>query len=162
LTNATLWFGDNTGDTPASVPGAQKIVFNNDDIVLENLVKWNYANSIKQIQNPTNDGTRIINVTENGLRGFTIPLKGFIKDNQVADRDKLTDFLFELQISIPLPFGRFGLDFPNQPNLSIRPTTERGLSIADPVVVTYNAIAKQTDFEYMMFFGGLAIAGGMG
>jgi hypothetical protein len=162
VANSTLWYADNTGDTKDTVPAAQKIVFNNDDIVLENPIQWNYSNSIKQIQNPTNNGDRIMNVTENGLRGFTIPIKGFIKDNQVADRDKLTDFLFVLQIVGGLPFGRFGLDVPNQPRLSVRPTTERGLSLADPIVIKYNAIAKQTDFEYNMFFGGKAIAGGMG
>jgi len=144
------------------VPNSQKIQFNNDDIFLETPTFWDYANSIKQLQNPTNDGTRIMNVTENGLRRFQIPLKGFVKDNQVADRDKLTDFLFELQISQALPFGVFGLDFPNQPNISIRPTVTRGLSIGDPVIIRYNSTAKMTEFEYMMFFGGRAIGGGMG
>lgn len=157
-----MFFADVNGDTAASVPDAQKIEFNNDSKVLEMPFFWDYANSIKQIQNPTNDGTRIINVTENGLRRFQIPLKGHIKDSEVTDRNKLTDFLFELQISQALPFGRFGIDFPNQPRLSIRPTLTRGLSIADPVIVKFNATAKITEFEYMMFFGGQAIAGGMG
>lgn len=129
---------------------------------MHNPVYWNYGNSIKQIQNPTNDGTRITNVTENGLRALTIPIKGHIKDTDVTDRNKLTDLMIALQVSTALPFGRIGLDFPNQPRLSIRPTLTRGLSIADPCVVRYNSTGKVTEFEYTLFFGGKAVIGGMG
>lgn len=151
MVNATLWYAVNSGDLVNTVPASQKIEFTTKDRVLEPLENP-YDNNIKQIPNPTNDGTRIINVTENGLKQYTYPLKGFIKlsDPNVS---KLFSFRALQQITTNLPFGRFGIDYPNAPDFSFTPLVTRGLSIG-PANLKHNATNASVDFEYTLLFGG--------
>jgi len=151
LVNATLFFATTNGDTAATVPNSDKIIFNDTSKMFEPLVLAN-ENNIKQTPNPTPDGSRIINVTENGLKVGTYPIKGFIKLSE-ADVDKLKSFTIIQQITSALPFGRFGIDYPNASVIELLPTDERGLSIG-PYTLKHNATNKSLEFEYTMLFGG--------
>jgi len=151
LANATLFFATTNGDTASSVPSTDKIVFNDTTKILQPIVLPT-ENNIKQIPNPTNDGSRIINVTENGLKVQNYKLIGHIKLSE-ADHTKLKSFPIPQQITTDLPFGIFGIDYPNASVLSFTPTLTKGLSIG-PYTLTHNATNKALEFDFTMLFGG--------
>ena len=66
MTNATLWFKINVADTLGGVSTFQKINFNQDTVLLENVRFLPWENNIKFMSNPNPDGDRIINTTDNG------------------------------------------------------------------------------------------------
>ena len=126
-------------------------MFNDTSKMFEPLILAN-ENNIKQTPNPTPDGSRIINVTENGLKVGTYPIKGFIKLSE-SDHTKLKSFPILQQITSALPFGRFGIEYPNATVLSLQPTDTKGLSIG-VYRLEHNATNKSLEFQFTMLFGG--------
>ena len=153
MVNATLWYATLPGQSAAGVPNSRKIVFDSSGEKYFAPLDHDYANNIKQIPNPQNLGVRQINVTENGLKDAGYPISGFIKISD-SDSDKLVDFIQIEQITTALPFGVFGIDYPNLPKLSFVPTVEKGLSIG-PVRFHHNSTNQALEFTYTMLFGGL-------
>lgn len=155
MANAILFFIDANGDDVAdAISAGQALEFNNDTIVLHEQPELVYGNSIKQTPNPTNDGSRIINVTENGLRANNIPLSLHIKRAETVAINLLKTMITVQQINPALRFGRFGLAFPNSPEFfTFTPDNTFGYSIGD-VSVKYNATAKQIDCKLTLLFGG--------
>jgi len=147
-----LWFATTGSETgPGSVSSGDKIIFNDTTKIFQPLILDN-ENNIKQTPNPTPDGTRIINVTENGLKIGTYPILGHIKLSE-SDHTKLKSFPIIQQITTNLPFGRFGIDYPNATVLSLVPSATKGLSIG-PYKLAHNATNKSLEFTYTMLFGG--------
>lgn len=153
MVNATLWYANTDGQTHLTVPSQQRIVFNSSGNKYFAPIDHDYFNNIKQIPNPQNLGVRQINVTENGLKDANYPVAGFIKISDI-DHEKLVDFMQVEQITTNLPFGRFGIDYPNLPKLSFIPTLTKGLAIG-PVHFHHNSTNKTLEFTYTMLFGGL-------
>lgn len=152
MVNATLWFATSGSETgPGSVSADDKIIFNSTTKILQPL-ETPFENNIKQTPNPTNDGSRIINVTENGLKGGSYELKGYIKIAE-ADHTKLKSFTIIQQITTALPFGRFGVDYPNADLLSLIPSDTLGLSFG-PWSLKHNSTDKTIEFDFTLLFGG--------
>ncbi len=151
MVNAKLYYKNTAGEGPAA-NAARTIEFNTETKHFAP-ISLSYENNIKQTPNPTNDGTRVINVTENGLLDANYPISGFIKLSETTDVQKLLDFIKVLQINDALPFGRFGIEYPNAPLLGFEPSVTKGLSIG-PVVLLHNAVDKSINFTYTMLFGG--------
>jgi len=152
MVNATLYFKLTAGESPGSVPAGRRIDFDSSGNKSFSPLKLIYMNNIKQTPNPQNAGVRQINVTENGLKDANFPVGGFIKISD-PDNTKLLSFPIEEQISTALPFGRFGIIYPNLPTLDFEPTATKGLSIGR-IELTHNATNKSLEFAYTMLFGG--------
>lgn len=155
MANAILFFIDSNGQGVAdAITAGQALEFNNDTIVLHEQPELIYGNSIKQTPNPTNDGSRIINVTENGLRANNIPISLHIKSPETVAINLLKTMITVQQINAALRFGRFGMVFPNSPEFfSFTPDDTFGYSIGE-VSVKYNSTAKQIDCKLTLLFGG--------
>lgn len=156
LPNLTFWYKILATDTLGSVPAAQKILFDDDNAVLHDY-SWQGGNNIKQIKNPNDGSSRIINVEDVGFDGLLTPLVGYIKVTETTKATNLFAFLKIQQITTNLPFGRFAIDNPNGPLMSIESNVTKGLSIGQGYSIIWNKTNKSYDFNLPIIFGGTFI-----
>lgn len=152
MVNATLFYKITAGENPATIPAGRRIDFDSSGNKSFSPLKLDYANNIKQVPNPQNLGVRQINVTENGLKDANFPVGGFIKLTE-PDHTKLKEFMILPQITTALPFGRFGIIYPNATLLGFDPNATKGLSIG-PATLEHDSTNKAINFTYTMLFGG--------
>lgn len=153
MPNITLWQKNLASDTLGGVPASRKILFDDDKAVLHDY-DWTGGNNIKQIKNPNDGSVRIINVEDVGFDGLTPSLTGYIKATETQKADNLFAFLKVQQITINLPFGRFAVDNPNGPKMSIESDATKGLSIGQRYSIIWNKTNKSYDFILPIIFGG--------
>ena len=119
----TLWYKNVGTDSLGTVPATQKIVFEGESKGIE-MYEWSdWQNNIKATSNSNRTGVRNVNMEDAGFEGIVIMLKGEIKTSApVQDQDNLFAFLKILQTTDGLPGGRFCIDNPNGPRMSITAT----------------------------------------
>ena len=154
MTNITLWQKDAVSDTLGGVPVARKILFNDPNKGIE-LYEWlDWQNNIVVTENSNKTGERRANMEDAGFAGVRITLKGTIKVIATQEVTNLFNFLKVLQTTDALPMGRFNIDNPNGPAMSIVATATKGLSITKGSSIKWNPTEKSYDFNFSMIYGG--------
>lgn len=153
MANITIWYKTSAGQSLGSVPASQKILFDTDKKVVH-LYQWSpFGTNIKKTQSPNREGTRISNVEDAGFDGIDMMIIGYVMADQTQEVSNLFSFMKILQTPDALPFGRFCIDNPNGPAMTIEANATKGLSIRTPQV-KWNQTAKSYDFTFPMIFGG--------
>lgn len=157
MTNITLWQKDDPTDTLAGVPVARKILFEDPDKGIE-LYEWpDWQNNIKATSNSNRTGVRSVNMEDAGFEGVLVTLKGHVNVPATQEVTNLFNFLAVLQTPDALPQGRFNIDNPNGPAMSIVATATKGLSIMRGSSIKWNPTNKSYDFNFKMIYGGVII-----
>ena len=155
MTNITLWQKDDPADTLGAVPVARKILFDEPNKGIENYEWLDWQNNIKGTSNSNRTGVRGVNMEDAGFEGVLIMLKGNVKVSANQESINLFNFLLVLQTPDALPQGRFNIDNPNGPAMSIVSTATKGLSIMRGSSVKWNPTNKSYDFNFRMIYGGV-------
>lgn len=166
MSNAVLFFRTAITDSTSvnDLPAAQKIEFDTKDNIAQSIIRELHINIVKKAS-PTNDGTRIIKVQDNGIRSLDFPVPGHIKISDDANLKKLINFPLQRQVTDDFPFGIFGIEWPNAPRLGFDnnvgtpgnlPATT-GLCI-ESLPLEHRPTAKMIKFTINLTFGGTLVA----
>jgi len=163
LSNAVLFFRTEVtrSTSIASLPSAQKIEFDTKDNIAQSIIRDLHINIVKK-SSPTNDGTRIIKVQDNGIRSLDFPVPGHIKISDDDNLKKLINFPLQRQVTDDFPFGIFGIFWPNAVRLGFdnaiatTPATT-GLCI-ESLPLEHRPTAKMIKFTINLTFGGTLVA----
>lgn len=144
----------------ASLPSSHKIEFNTTTQITEGNT-MSFANQIVAKPSPTNDGTRLIKIQDNGANDISFQVRGYIKvDSNDANIIKLINFAKEVQVEVSSTphandhkYGKFGLEYPNSTRLGFDPIATAGLSIRS-LILTHQPQGKVLNFEMALQFGG--------
>lgn len=144
-----------------SLPSSHKIVFNTTTQIAETN-SFTFTNQIVAKPSPTNDGTRLIKIQDNGASEINYQVRGYIKVSNDDGIQQLINFAKEVQVETTPHlndhiYGKFGLSYPNSTRLSFDPTPTAGLSIRN-LVLTHQPLGKIVVFEMTLQFGGTYIA----
>ena len=149
--------------TIANLPSAQKLEFDTSTQVIEANV-MEYSNRIVSKPSPTNDGTRLIKIQDNGAESIGFDISGYLKISNDAGIKKLINFAKEVQVETTASphandhkYGKFGLEYPNSTRLGFDPTPSAGLSISTLELV-HQPMGKIVAFKMRLEFGGTYIA----
>ena len=141
----------------------QALEFNTSTAIIENNVML-YANRIVAKPSPTNDGTRLIKIQDNGAERIGFDVSGYLKVSNDAGIKKLINFAKEVQVETTATphandhkYGKFGLYYPNSTRLGFDPTPSAGLSIST-LELTHQPMGKIVAFKMRLEFGGTYIA----
>ena len=162
MSNAVLFFRTEvTRNTSVNdIPSAQKIEFDTKDNIAQSIIRDLAINIVKKAS-PTNDGTRIIKLQDNGIRSLDFPVPGHIKVSDDANLKKLINFPLQRQINDEFPFGIFGIEWPNATRLGFdnavdtTPATT-GLCI-ESLPLEHRPTAKMIKFTINLTFGGTLV-----
>ena len=135
---------------PQNLLAAQKLEFTFPDNILEG-VSEQYDNNIKQIPIPNQDGTRKINLQENGLSAFTLTVNGVFKKSSGNGVSKLKDMRKLKQVDTHHLFGVFGLEIDSTPDFNLDPSATAGFHIKS-VNIGYQSV-NTTRFDFSVTFG---------
>ena len=153
MANITFWYKVAPGDTLGTVPAAQKILFDTKDRVIKEY-KWQWGNIIKATPNVNRTGVRSVAVEDAGWDGIPITFTGWIRATETTEADNLFNFIDILQTPTALPFGRFSIDNPNGPKMTIESNATQGISISKPADITWNPTDKAYDFNFPLVYAG--------
>lgn len=154
MSNITLWQKDLAGDTLGSVPPSRKILFDTDKKGIE-LYEWpDWQNNIKATSNSNRTGVRSANMEDAGFEGTFVTLQGHVNATETQEVTNLFNFIKVLMTPDALPQGRFCIDNPNGPAMTIEATTTKGLSIMRGSSIKWNPTNKSYDFIFRMIYGG--------
>jgi len=122
---------------------------------------FEYSNRIVAKPSPTNDGTRLIKIQDNGAERIGFDISGYLKISNDAGIKKLINFAKEVQVEVTPntndhKYGKFGLDYPNSTRLGFDPTPSAGLSIST-LELTHQPMGKIVAFKMRLEFGGTYI-----
>ena len=150
---------DTVAELVAAYP-AQALEFNTSTQVIESNV-FEYSNRIVAKPSPTNDGTRLIKIQDNGAERIGFDISGYLKISNDAGIKKLINFAKEVQVEVTPntndhKYGKFGLDYPNSTRLGFDPTPSAGLSIST-LELTHQPMGKIVAFKMRLEFGGTYI-----
>ncbi len=114
---------------PVNLPAAQKLLFTPPNDLASGIDEVHENNIVRKLP-PVPSGRRLIQ-TDEGFKQWILTLSGnYIIDSNVESADKLFDFINIAQGITELPFGVFGISYPNGPSyLNIDPDDTRGLMI---------------------------------
>jgi len=156
MANAILYFRTAaTLVTPiASLPSAQRLTFTPPNDLASGIDEDHENNIVRKIP-PKPSGRRIIQ-TDEGFKGWLLTLSGnYIIDSNVESADKLFAFINEVQAIIELPFGVFGISYPNGPTyLNIDPNSTKGLMVMRRRGKHMGITKEIFDFSATVSFGG--------
>ena len=131
MANAILFFRTAaTLVTPiASLPSNQILTFTPPNDLASGIDEVHDNNIVRKIP-PVPSGRKLIQ-TDEGFKQWILTLSGnYIIESNVESADKLFNFINIPQGITELPFGVFGISYPNGPNyLNIDPDSPRGLMI---------------------------------
>jgi len=164
MANALLFYrtptteqGDPGFADPQNLPTAQKLEFIFPADIMEG-VNEQYQNNIKQIPIPNQDGSRKLNIQENGLQNYTITLNGvFEKGGSTLGITRLKSFRTRKQVDTAHPFGSFGIEIDNAPEFNVDPSATLGLFIQSTTVGYVGVRTTRYDFSVALGFGGTAV-----
>ncbi len=144
-------------DDPQTLLTVQKLEFIFPADIMEG-VNEQYQNNIKQIPIPNQDGSRKLNVQENGLQNYTITLNGvFEKGNTTLGITRLKSFRIRKQVDTTHIFGIFGIEIDNAPEFNIDPSSTLGFFIQSTTVGYVGVRTTRYDFSVTLGFGGTAV-----
>lgn len=138
---------------PQNLPTAQKLIFTFPDDVMEG-VNETYENNIKSISSPNQDGTRKINIQENGLRINTITINGVFKKTAGVGIAQLQVLRKQKQVDTFHIFGNIGLEIDNAPEFNLDPTATKGFHIISTSIGYAGVRTTRYDFSVTLGFGG--------
>jgi len=156
LANAILYFRTvATLLTPiASLPAAQRLEFTPPNDLASGIDEEHENNIVRKVP-PKPSGRRIIQ-TDEGFSGWILTLSGnYIIESNVESATKLFDFINIPQGIIELPFGVFGISYPNGPSyLNIDPDNTKGLMIMRRRGKHVGITKEIFDFSATVSYGG--------
>lgn len=160
-TPSTRGAGSGDGfDDPQTLPTAQKLEFVFPDDIMEG-INENYENNIKSIPIPNQDGTRKINIQENGLLNNKITLNGvFKKDIPESTTSGIADLQamrILKQVDTFHLFGIFGIEIDNAPEFDLDPTATEGFHIINTTIGYAGIRTTRYDFSVTLGFGGTVV-----
>lgn len=138
---------------PQNLPTAQKLEFTFPDNIMEG-VNEQYQNNIKQIPVPNQDGSRKINIQENGLSLFTLTVNGVFNKASGAGASKLKAMKILKQVDTFHLFGIFGLEIDSTPDFNLDPTAAKGFHIQSTNIGYQSVRTTRYDFSVTLGFGG--------
>ena len=138
---------------PTNLPSGQKLEFTFPTDLLES-IQESYSNNIKRSPIPNQDGTRKVNVQENGLESYTITISGVFKKSPEAGISTIRNMRKLLQVDAHHIYGKFGLKIDNAPQYDIDPTDVKGLHIISTSIGYRSPEVARYDFQITLGFGG--------
>lgn len=141
---------------PQNLPTAQKLIFTFPDDIMEG-VNETYQNNIKSITSPNQDGTRKINIQENGLSNSTITINGVFKKTAGVGIAQLQVLRKQKQVDTFHIFGNIGLEIDSAPEFNLDPTATAGFHIISTTVGYAGVRTTRYDFSVMLGFGGTIV-----
>lgn len=161
-----MFFRDAITDSTsvADLPDDQKIEFDTKDAIVQKITRDLNINIVKKAS-PTNDGTRIIKLQDNGIRSLDFPIPGHIKISEDEKLKKLINFPLQRQVTDDFPFGIFGIEWPNASRLGFDNNVgtpgnlpaKTGLCI-ESLPLEHLPTAKMIKFTINLTFGGTLVA----
>jgi len=156
MANAILYFRTPaTLVTPiASLPSAQRLEFTPPNDLASGIDERQKNNIVRKVP-PKPSGRRLIQ-TDEGFESWILVLSGnYIIESNVEAADKLFDFMNIAQGITELPFGVFGISYPNGPNyLNKDCTATQGFMIMDRGGKHIGITKEIFDFSVTISFGG--------
>lgn len=156
MANALLYFRTVTTLTTniSELDSAQKLEFVPPNDLASGIDEDHENNIVRKIP-PKPSGRRIIQ-TDEGFKGWTLTLSGnYIINSNGESADKIFAFINTIQGITELPFGVFGILYPNGPNyLNINPTDSRGLMIMRRRGKHVGITKEIYDFSVTLSYGG--------
>lgn len=139
---------------PLNLPDAQKLLFTPPNDLASGIDEDHENNIVRKIP-PKPSGRRIIQ-TDEGFKGWILTLAGnYIIESNVESATKLFTFINEVQGITELPFGVFGILYPNGPSyLNIDPDSTRGLMIMRRRGKHVGITKEIFDFSATVSYGG--------
>lgn len=159
MANALLYYRTDTTKIsqvpdPQNLPSGQKLEFIFPDDILEGIDE-EYANNIKAIPSPNQDGVRQINLQENGISSYKFTIRGVFGKNVANGITKLKTMRVLKQVDIHHVYGRFGLEIDNASKFSIGPTSIYGLYIDATNIGYAGQRTTRYDFSVTLGVGGI-------
>jgi len=156
MVNAILYFRTAvTLLTPiADLPAIQRLEFTPPSDLASGIDEDHENNIVRKVP-PKPSGRRIIQ-TDEGFKGWILTLSGnYIIDSNTESADKIFAFINEIQGINELPFGVFGISYPNGPTyLNIDPDSTKGLMVMRRRG-KHTGITKEIfDFSVTVSYGG--------
>ena len=139
---------------PNSLPAGQKLLFTPPNDLASGIDEDHENNIVRKIP-PKPSGRRIIQ-TDEGFKGWILTLSGnYIIESNVESADKLFAFINVIQGIAELPFGVFGISYPNGPTyLNIDPDSTKGLMVMRRSGKHVGITKEIFDFSATVSFGG--------
>ncbi len=139
---------------PDNLPAAQKLLFTPPDDLASGIDEEHENNIVRKVP-PKPSGRRIIQ-TDEGFKGWLLTLSGnYIIESNVESADKIFAFINEIQGITELPFGVFGIEYPNGPNyLNIDPDSTKGLMVVRRRGKHVGITKEIFDFSVTVSYGG--------
>jgi len=162
MSNALLFFRTPSSDQgttpdPQNLDSLQKLEFIFPADIMEG-VNETYNNNIKQLPIPNQDGTRKLNIQENGLQGYTFTINGvFEKGGTTLGITRLKAFRIRKQVDTKHLFGVFGIAIDNAPEFNLDPNATLGLHIQTTTVGYAGQRFTRYDFSVTLGFGGTVV-----
>ena len=141
---------------PQNLPTAQKLEFTFPDDIMEG-INESYTNNIKQLPIPNQDGTRKINIQENGLSANQISISGVFKKSSAVGITRLKSMRKIKQVDTHHVFGIFGIEIDTAPQFNLDPSTSQGLHIISTTLGYAGQRNTRYDFTVKLGFGGTIV-----
>jgi len=156
MANAILYFRTAaTLVTPiASLPANQRLEFTPPNDLASGIDEDHENNIVRKVP-PKPSGRRIIQ-TDEGFKGWILTLSGnYIIESNTESADKIFAFINEIQGITELPFGVFGISYPNGPTyLNIDPDSTKGLMVMRRRGKHIGITKEIFDFSVTVSYGG--------
>lgn len=138
----------------ASLPSAQKLTFTPPEDLASGIDEDHENNIVRKVP-PKPSGRRIIQ-TDEGFKGWILTLSGnYIIESNVQSATKIFNFINIPQAITALPFGVFGISYPNGPSyLNIDPVSTKGLMVMRRRGKHVGITKEIYDFSVTVSFGG--------
>lgn len=139
---------------PVNLPDAQKLLFTPPNDLASGIDEGQKNNIVRKVP-PKPSGRRIIQ-TDEGFASWILTLSGnYIIDSNVESADKLFAFMNIPQGITELPFGVFGISYPNGPSyLNKDATSTTGFMIMDRQGKHVGITKEIFDFSVTVSYGG--------
>ena len=139
---------------PTNLPAAQKLLFTPPNDLASGIDEDHENNIVRKVP-PKPAGRRIIQ-TDEGFKGWILTLSGnYIIESNVESADKLFAFINIPQGITELPFGVFGISYPNGPSyLNIDPDSTKGLMVMRRRGKHVGITKEIFDFSVTVSYGG--------
>lgn len=156
MANAILYFRTAaTLVTPiASLPSNQRLEFTPPNDLASGIDEGHENNIVRKVP-PKPSGRRLIQ-TDEGFKEWILTLSGnYIIDSNVESADKIFAFINIPQGITELPFGVFGISYPNGPTyLNIDPDATKGLMVMRRRGKHVGITKEIFDFSVTVSYGG--------
>ena len=113
-----------------------------------------YENNVRSIPIPNQDGSRTLNIQENGLNSYNFTISGVFGKNTAVGIQRLKSFRKRLQVDTTHVYGAFGIQIDNASEFNIIPTPTKGLYIKSTNIGYAGQRTTRYDFQVTLGFGG--------